>query len=47
VNSGAGDFRLRAPTQAGQTLSSPFNQDGNGKTRGGDGVWERGAYEYP
>lgn len=40
------DFTLTGATVAGTTLSSPFNQDGLGVTRGADGVWDRGAYEY-
>jgi len=31
---------------AGLSLSSPFNIDFDGRTRGADGVWDVGAYEY-
>jgi hypothetical protein len=40
------DFHLIAPTQAGTILGSPMNVDGDGVTRGADGTWDRGAYEY-
>jgi hypothetical protein len=43
---GSGDFTLSAATDAGTTLSSPYNVDLTGATRGGDGTWDRGAYEY-
>lgn len=40
------NFTLRNPTAAGIALPAPFNIDANGKKRGSDGVWDRGAYEY-
>lgn len=40
-----GDFRLSGAL-AGASLSSTYNQDMLGSTRGSDGVWDRGAYEY-
>jgi hypothetical protein len=40
------DYRLKAGTQAGMALASPFDVDWDGNTRGGDGVWDRGAFEY-
>ncbi len=40
------DFHLKAATQSGITLASPYNMDGDGKIRGADGTWDRGAYEY-
>jgi hypothetical protein len=46
VNATAGDFRLRSATAAGVVLSSPYNVDLTGATRGTDGVWDLGAYEY-
>ena len=46
VNYAGKDFHLRAPTTAGLTLASPYNVDMNGNTRGTDGVWDRGAYEF-
>jgi hypothetical protein len=41
-----GDFRLAVATSAGTSLSAPFNVDPSGVLRGGDGGWDRGAYEY-
>ena len=46
VNATAFDYHLVSATNAGNTLASPFNQDPDGKTRGADGVWDRGAYEF-
>jgi len=40
------DFTLKSATTAGNTLASPYNQDWTGVTRGADGLWDRGAYEY-
>lgn len=40
------DFRLKAPTTAGTSLPSPYNLDPTGTTRGSDGVWDRGAFEF-
>lgn len=40
------DFRLNQPTPAGTALSAPYNVDMFGKTRGADGVWDRGAVEF-
>lgn len=37
------NYHLTANTPAGQTLSSPYNIDADGKTRT---TWTRGAYEY-
>lgn len=43
----AGDnFHLASATNSGTTLSSPYNTDMDGVTRGGDGAWDRGALEY-
>lgn len=39
-------FTLTGATTAGNSLASPFNLDGLGITRGADGTWDRGAYEY-
>lgn len=41
-----GDFTLVAATTAGTTLASPYNTDPTGATRGADGVFDRGAFEY-
>lgn len=40
------DYRLSAPTQPGLELAAPFDVDPLGVTRGGDGNWDRGPYEY-
>lgn len=40
------DFHLKAPTATGFSLVSPYHADPLGITRGADGVWDRGAYEY-
>jgi hypothetical protein len=39
-------FRLKQSTAGGLALSSPYNIDGDGFTRGADGVWDRGAFEF-
>lgn len=41
-----GNFRLISPTSAGTSLSIPYNFAPDGNTRGADGVWDRGAFEY-
>lgn len=42
-----GDFTLTSGTVAGNsTISSEYGTDMLGNTRGSDGVWDRGAYEY-
>lgn len=46
INHAARDFRLAAATAAGTSLSYPYNKDRLGVTRGADGVWDRGAYEF-
>lgn len=55
VNWPAGNFGLTSATAAGVEVSSSYNTswtsatldvDMFGKTRGGDGVWDRGAIEY-
>jgi hypothetical protein len=46
TSSSSFDFHLTAATAAGITLSSPYNTDMNGNTRGADGTWDRGAYEF-
>jgi len=40
----AGDWSL-AGAIAGATLAAEYNTDAYGNTRGGDGVWDMGAYE--
>ncbi|MGZ3746481.1 MAG: hypothetical protein ACXWRE_03960 [Pseudobdellovibrionaceae bacterium] len=46
VDSAHGNYHLKFATNAGLTLPSPFNLDINGIARGGDGVWDRGAFEF-
>ena len=46
VASASGNYHLASATNAGLTLAAPYNQDMDGNTRGADGVWDRGAYEY-
>lgn len=48
---GASDFRLSSETVVphlndGVSLAAPFNLDFAGNTRGADGTWERGAFEF-
>lgn len=40
------DFRLKAPTNAGISLPSPYKLDPTGMNRGSDGTWDRGAFEF-
>lgn len=40
------NFSLLSGTSQGISLSSPFNTDLLGSTRGGDGTWDRGAVEF-
>jgi hypothetical protein len=40
------NYSLAMATTAGVTLPSPYNIDYIGVTRGADGTWDRGAYEY-
>ena len=46
VNYATQDFRLASATTAGTTLSSPYTTDLLGVTRGADGTWDRGAFEF-
>ena len=46
VNEAGTDYHLSAATIAGLTLASPWNLDYDGVTRGGDGTWDIGAFEY-
>jgi hypothetical protein len=47
VDYASDDFRLSGATENGyDSLGSPYNIDLLGITRGGDAVWDRGAYEY-
>jgi hypothetical protein len=40
------NFHLAAATNAGYDTGSSYNTDLDGETRGADGVWDRGGYEY-
>jgi hypothetical protein len=42
----ANDLHLAGATTAGYTLAAEYNTDPEGLTRGADGVWDRGAFEY-
>lgn len=46
VNYSGNNFKLAGATSAGTTLSSPYNSDFEGDTRGGDGTWDRGYDEF-
>ncbi|MBI5644305.1 MAG: right-handed parallel beta-helix repeat-containing protein [Deltaproteobacteria bacterium] len=46
VDSASNNFQLGGATSGGLDLGSTYNTDMNGNVRGGDGVWDRGAYEY-
>ena len=46
VNYAGGDYRLASATSAGTPLAAPFDTDLLGTTRGADGTWDRGAYEF-
>ncbi|MGZ3805034.1 MAG: right-handed parallel beta-helix repeat-containing protein [Pseudobdellovibrionaceae bacterium] len=45
LNSSIGDFHLKSPTAPGVLLPAPFNFDLDGKLRGQNGIWNRGAYQ--
>ncbi len=40
------DFRLKKAFPTGMPLGAPFNVDALGNTRGADGVYERGPFEF-
>jgi hypothetical protein len=46
VSSGTDNYRLLADTTAGVSLTAPYNTDLDGTTRGIDGVWDRGAFQF-
>jgi hypothetical protein len=47
LNYSGKDYRLAQATNAGKSdLGSPYNVDMLGNTRGDDGTWDRGAYEF-
>lgn len=45
VNTASRDFHLKSPTAVGTPLNSPWNRDREGRIRGSDGNWDRGAFE--
>ncbi len=45
VAAASGDFHLSQATAAGSVLGAPYDVDLDGVKRGGDGVWDLGAYE--
>ncbi|MFN7138985.1 MAG: LamG-like jellyroll fold domain-containing protein [Limisphaerales bacterium] len=46
VNYTGRDYRLASATAAGAPLASPHDRDMFGNTRGADGNWDRGAFEF-
>ncbi len=46
VNSKEHDFRLNRPTSPGKILKAPYDKDLLGNTRGTNGTWSRGAFEF-
>ncbi len=46
VGSAIENVHLAAATSAGTSLPAPYNTDMDGVTRGIDGVWDRGAFEF-
>lgn len=47
VNAAGGDFHLAYATAEGDTsIGATYNTDPDGETRGDDGHWDRGAYEF-
>jgi len=46
VDVAAGDLHLEDATDPGRSLPTPFDQDRDGRTRGADGSFDRGAFEH-
>jgi hypothetical protein len=46
VAAASGNFRLSQATTAGFSLSAPYDTDMDGATRGSDGTFDRGAFEF-
>ena len=46
ANPDEGDFRLVMPLKGGTDLGSTYSTDFDGKTRGEDGDWDYGAFEF-
>ena len=40
------DFHLGGATDPGNAVGAPYDRDPDGVTRGADGSWDRGAFEY-
>ena len=47
VNSAVYNFNLSEETEPGIELEAKYSYDINGNKRGADGIWSRGAVEYP
>lgn len=46
VDAAGGNFHLAAATTSGTAIGSPYNTDPDGVTRGADGAYDKGAFEY-
>jgi hypothetical protein len=46
INPANMDFHLNTATANGTVLVAPYNTDPDGITRGSDGTWDRGAFEF-
>ena len=46
VSASAANYRLTVGTSAGAVLPGPYDKDGEGNSRGADGTWDRGAFEW-
>ncbi|ESS72456.1 hypothetical protein MGMO_57c00360 [Methyloglobulus morosus KoM1] len=46
VNPANRDFHLNTATATGTALTAPYNTDPDSITRGSDGTWDRGAFEF-
>lgn len=46
VNFAGKNFKLASATSCGIALSAPYDKDMLGNTRGADGCWDRGAFEF-
>ncbi|MBP6842016.1 MAG: hypothetical protein KA190_32265, partial [Kofleriaceae bacterium] len=45
VGADQGDFHLAIDVPGSPGLASPFDVDPDGRARGGDGIWDAGAFE--
>jgi hypothetical protein len=46
LNAAVLDFHLKQATDPGAALGAPYDRDPDGKQRGADGTWDRGAFEH-